>query len=166
MKIERLRSASIIAVPVRCLAVTWNTVGITSATAASIRVVADILTATALNVWRLRLRPPRNAESPSTSSVFPIMDPVSDALTTPVSPLDKAITARISSAAFPNVAFSNPPIPWPRRVAIWSVAFPIQCARGTMPSPAIIKSATSLCSAGTYLTRIATGNNPISRVRK
>jgi hypothetical protein len=47
----------------------------------------------------------------------------------------------ISSAAFPNVAFSSPPTPSPIREARDSVARPIQPASGMIPIAAQTKSA-------------------------
>jgi hypothetical protein len=47
--------------------------------------------------------------------MLPIIEPVIDALTTLVRPFESAITAIISSAALPNVAFNNPPAPSPIR---------------------------------------------------
>src|SRR5438552_4108623 len=64
-------------------------------------------------------------DSPSTSRMLPIIEPVIDALTTLLRPFESAITAMISSAALPNVAFNNPPAPSPIRVANASVARPI-----------------------------------------
>ena len=69
--------------------------------------------------------------------------PVIDALTTPISPLCRANKAMISSAAFPNVAFSNPPIPDPRRSARISVPLPIKPARGMMAIADVTKIAVS-----------------------
>jgi hypothetical protein len=64
-----------------------------------------------------------------------MIEPVSDAFTTVVSPLDKAIVAMISSAAFPKVAFKKPPTPAPARAASCSVARPSQPASGMIPMP-------------------------------
>jgi hypothetical protein len=70
----------------------------------------------------------------STSRMFPTIEPTSDALTTSCSPARSAANAMISPAALPNVALRRPPTPSPSRVAICSVARPIQPARGTMAS--------------------------------
>lgn len=48
--------------------------------------------------------------APSTSNIFPITDPSIDAFTTSNKPAFKAKNEIISSVAFPNVAFKNPPI--------------------------------------------------------
>ena len=69
------------------------------------------------------------------SSRLPRIDPVSDALTRSSRPARSATIARISSAAFPNVALSNPPTAGPVRWASASVASPMAAARGMTPSP-------------------------------
>src|SRR4051812_298785 len=51
----------------------------------------------------------------------------------------------INSAAFPKVALSRPPTPWPRWVARCSVALPIQEASGMIARPEKMKIKTSLC---------------------
>ncbi len=67
-----------------------------------------------------------------------MIDPVMDAFTTSCSPARSAITAMINSAALPNVALSNPPIPGPRCSVIHSVDRPIHPASGMMaPADAI-----------------------------
>lgn len=73
-----------------------------------------------------------------------MIDPVIDALTTLVRPRDNAIIAMINSAALPNVAFNNPPIPAPARAASDSVAQPIHFASGMMPMPEQMKMAVGL----------------------
>ncbi len=78
-----------------------------------------------------------------------MIDPVSEAFTTVVSPFDSAISAIISSAALPKVAFGNPPKPAPVRAEICSVARPNQPARGIMPTPERTKSNDSLLQACT-----------------
>src|SRR5437764_14034697 len=80
-------------------------------------------------------------DSPSTSRMLPIIEPANDALTTLLRPFESAITAMISSAALPNVAFNNPPAPSPIRVANASVARPIHPASGIMPIAEQMKSA-------------------------
>ena len=62
--------------------------------------------------------------------MLPMMDPVIEAFTTLVSPLESAMAAIISSAALPKVAFNSPPSPSPTRAASTSVARPIQPATG------------------------------------
>ena len=76
-----------------------------------------------------------------------MIDPVSDAFTTVVSPFDSAISAIISSAALPKVALRNPPMPAPVRAESCWVARPNQPARGIMPNPAAMKSSDSLLKA-------------------
>lgn len=89
-----------------------------------------------LNVCDLNLRPPANIESPSTSKELPMIDPVKDALTIPVSPERRAVIAITISARFPKVALSRPPIPSLVLSAKCSVALPIQPASGMMEIPA------------------------------
>ena len=69
-----------------------------------------------------------------------MMEPVIDALTTSYKPARSAMIAMISSAAFPNVALSKPPIPGPRCSAIHSVERPIHPASGMMAPAAAIKT--------------------------
>ena len=61
--------------------------------------------------------PPTSAAAPNTSSTLPIIEPVSEAFTRSVRPACSASAPMISSAALPNVAFSSPPMPPPRRSA-------------------------------------------------
>ena len=61
-------------------------------------------------------------------------EPVSDPRTTSVSPSWTAISAMISSGAFPNVALRKPPIPGPVCSAACSVASPISHASGISAS--------------------------------
>ena len=68
--------------------------------------------------------------------MFPTIDPMSDALTTPWSPASRAKKAMISSGAFPNVTLRKPPMPGPVRAARCSVASPMSAAVGTTPSAA------------------------------
>jgi hypothetical protein len=74
-----------------------------------------------------------------------------------VRPLERAIPPMISSAAFPNVALSNPPNPSPTRQASASVARPIQPATGMMPRAEQTKSAVGLMPPGQNRRRIASG---------
>lgn len=74
--------------------------------------------------------------APATKSRLPRIDPVSDALTTLFSPLLMAMTAMMSSAAFPNVALSSPPHVGPVRSASCSVASPMSRAIGMMETAA------------------------------
>ena len=85
-------------------------------------------------------RPPNSSEKPRTSSRLPTTRPVSEPRTTSVSPLWTAISAMISSGAFPKVAFRKPPIPGPVCSAACSVASPISQASGIS---AIAESANS-----------------------
>ena len=78
-----------------------------------------------------------------------MIEPVMEALTTPVNPLDKAISAMINSAALPKVALSSPPIPSPTLAARCSVAVPIRPAKGMMARQEVTKSAVSFLQAGT-----------------
>src|SRR6516162_9795695 len=113
-------------------AVTWKTVGIASAMAASVSVVVEVRAAVLLKRCSRNFMPPARIEAPNTSRTLPMIEPVIDAFTTPVSPFERAISAMINSAALPKVAFNNPPTPWPRCSASSSVARPIQPARGTI----------------------------------
>src|ERR1700747_2482555 len=102
-----------------------------SAPAARGSVVVEGRAAVLLKRCSRNFMPPARIETPNTSRTLPMIEPVIDAFTTPVSPFESAISAMINSAALPKVAFNNPPIPWPRRSASSSVARPIQPARGT-----------------------------------
>ena len=104
-------------------------------------------------------------ERPSTSSTLPIIDPVMEAFTTLVRPLDRAIPAMISSAAFPKVALSNPPRPSPTRAASASVARPIQPATGMIPRAEQTKSAVGLMPPGQTRRIIASGTKIRSQSR-
>ncbi len=75
-------------------------------------------------------RGPASSEKPSTSNRLPTTEPVSDPRTTSVSPSCTAMSAMISSGAFPKVALRKPPIPGPVCSAACSVASPISQARG------------------------------------
>src|SRR5437016_6965191 len=82
-----------------------------NAIAARDREIADARAPVRLNRCSLYLVPPHKIDSPNTSRMLPIIEPAIDALTTLLRPFESAITAMISSAAFPNVAFNNPPAP-------------------------------------------------------
>ena len=62
-----------------------------------------------LNVWVPWRRPPSRTLAPRTSSRLPMIEPVSDALTTSMRPAWSAKNAMISSAMLPNVALRIPP---------------------------------------------------------
>ena len=62
--------------------------------------------------------------------------PASEASTIVCNPLRRAARQMMNSAALPNVALSNPPMPSPVRAARSSVAFPIQPAHGTIATAA------------------------------
>ena len=89
--------------------------------------------------------------------MLPIIEPVIDALTTLVRPFESAMTAMISSAAFPNVAFKKPPAPSPIRAANISVARPIHPASGIMPMAEQMKSAVGYSAPGQNRNAIAIG---------
>src|SRR6266487_3592415 len=97
-----------------------------SAIAAREREIAEVRAPVRLKRCSLYFVPPHKIDSPSTSRMLPIIEPAIDALTTLLRPFESAITAMISSAALPNVAFNNPPAPSPIRVANTSVARPHQ----------------------------------------
>ena len=80
-------------------------------------------------------RPPKRSEKPSTRSRFPTTLPVSDPRTTSVRPSLTAISAMMSSGAFPKVAFRKPPMPGPVWCAACSVASPISHASGMSAAP-------------------------------
>src|SRR5262245_27782030 len=86
-----------------------------------------------------------------------MIDPVMEAFTTLVRPLERAMPPMINSAAFPKVALSNPPRPSPTREASASVARPIQPATGMMPRAEQTKSATGFIPPGQKRRRIAIG---------
>src|SRR5947208_3001069 len=110
--------------------------------------MAEVRAAVPLKRCSLYLVPPHTIERPSTSSTLPMIDPVREAFTTFVKPLERAMPAMISSAALPKVALSNPPSPSPTRTASASVARPIQPATGTMPRAEQTKSAVELMPPG------------------
>ncbi len=92
-------------------------------------------------VCRSRRQPPTSIAAPATSSKLPMIDPTSDALATSFNPRVRATMPIINSAAFPNVALSNPPQSDPVLTARCSVACPISRASGMMDAPAKIKVA-------------------------
>ena len=95
------------------------------------------LAAVRLKDWpprRSTFRPPKNMAAPSTSSVFPRIEPISEALTTSCRPSPRANRAMISSGALPKVTLSRPPMPGPARSASSSVARPMSAAVGITPS--------------------------------
>src|SRR5437867_887992 len=115
--------------------------GITRAMTASVSIVTWRPAAARLNDclgWRT---PPASMLTPRTRRMFPMIEPVIDALTTSTSPPERATRAMISSVAFPNVAFSRPPRPGPARLPSSSVARPITYASGTIAIPAERKTA-------------------------
>src|SRR6185437_7666506 len=83
--------------------------------AASESEMTEVRAAVRLKRCSLYFVPPNRMERPSTSSTLPMIDPVMEAFTTLVRPLERAMPAMISSAAFPKVALSNPPRPSPTR---------------------------------------------------
>src|SRR5215813_5917962 len=100
--------------------------------------------------------------APSTSRMFPTMDPTIDAFTTSCSPARKAASAMMSSAALPKVALSSPPTPSPMRSASCSVARPIHAARGRMARDEVAK--TRRCRSGARNSRpMATGTKSRSQ---
>src|SRR6476659_4877882 len=125
--------------------------------------ITELVAAVRLKRCSLYLVPPIRIERPSTSSALPMIDPVMDAFTTLVSPLDRAIPAMISSAAFPKVAFNNPPRPSPTRAASASVARPIQPATGMMAMAEQMKSAVGFAKAGTKRRTRAAGTKTSSQ---
>src|SRR5215471_18464288 len=146
-------------------AVTWKTVGTASATAASVKVVVEVRAAVLLKCCTRNFRPPARIETPMTSRTLPMIEPVIDAFTTPVNPFESAISAIISSAALPKVAFNNPPTPWPKCFASSSVARPIQPARGTTARQEQVNKAVSFPNCGQTRSATATGtkiNNQLS----
>ena len=95
-------------------------------------------------------RPPATSEAPRTSRRFPTTLPVSDPRTTSVRPSFTAMSAMISSGAFPKVALRKPPMPGPVCSAACSVASPISHASGMSESAARTNSRVSAderCSA-------------------
>src|SRR5215211_148417 len=125
----------------------------------------ELLAAVRLKRCSLYLVPPNTIERPSTNSTLPMIDPVREAFTTLVRPLDRAIPAMISSAAFPKVALSNPPRPSPTRAASASVARPIQPATGMIPRAEQTKSAVGLMPPGQKRRTIASGTKTRSQSR-
>src|SRR5262249_16972498 len=117
-------------------ALKWKLAGQSMAATAMESSPAFASAACRLKVCSLRRQPPTTMAPPATRSRFPRIEPVTDAFTTAFSPLVSAMTARISSAALPNVAFNRPPHVGPRRTARLSVASPISSARGITPTAA------------------------------
>src|SRR5215469_1696406 len=107
--------------------------------------------------------PPARMETPMTSRILPMIEPVIDAFTTPISPFESAISAMINSAALPKVAFNNPPTPWPRCSASSSVARPIQPARGTTARQEQMNKAVSFPNCGQIRSTTATGTKTSSQ---
>ena len=93
-----------------------------------------------------------------------MIEPVIDAFTTAVSPLERAISAMINSAALPKVAFNNPPTPWPRCSASSSVARPIQPARGITAKQEQMNKAVSFPNCGQIRSTTATGTKTSSQL--
>ena len=127
--------------------------------------MAQVRAAVPLKRCSLYLVPPHTMERPSTSSTLPMIDPVREAFTTLVRPLESAMPAMMSSAAFPKVALSNPPRPSPTRAASASVARPIQPATGMMPRAEQTNSAVGLMPPGQKRRRIASGTKIRSQSR-
>src|SRR4029450_2466255 len=135
-----------------------------SAIAAREREIAEVRAPVRLNRCSLYFVPPNEIYSQDTTRLLPIIEPAIDALTTPLRPFESAITAMISSAALPNVAFNNPPAPSPIRAANASVARPIHPANGIMPMAEQMKSAVGFSAPGQNLITIAIGTNRRSAV--
>src|SRR6266403_2273720 len=135
-----------------------------SAIAAREREIAEVRAPVRLNRCSLYFVPPHKIDSPSTSRMLPIIEPAIDALTTLLRPFESAITAMISSAAFPNVAFNNPPAPSPIRAASASVARPIHPASGIMPMAEQMKRAVGVSAPGQNRNAIAIGTIKRSQV--
>src|SRR5262245_18813051 len=94
--------------------------------------VAPMLAAVRLNVCFLKNSPPARIDTPKTSSTLPMIEPVSDALTSGYisGPRARAMSAMISSAALPKVALRRPPSAEPIVSARFSVARPMRPAKG------------------------------------
>src|SRR5215472_12399796 len=150
--------------PASPVAVTWKTVGIASATAASVSVVVEVRAAVLLKRCSRNFMPPARIETPMTSKTLPMIEPVIDALTTPVSPFESATSAMINSAALPKVAFNKPPTPWPRCSASSSVARPIQPARGITPKQEQMNKAVSFPNCGQIRSTTASGTKTSSQL--
>src|SRR6266850_6427900 len=135
-----------------------------SAIAAREREITEVRAPVRLNRCSLYFVPPHKIDRPSTSRMLPMIEPAIDALTTLLRPFESAMTAMINSAAFPNVAFNNPPAPAPIRAANASVARPIQPASGIMPMAEQMKSAVGFSAPGQNRNTIAMGTNRRSQV--
>src|ERR1700760_4661326 len=145
-------------------AVTWKTVGIARANEASVSVVVEVRAAVLLKRCSRNFVPPARIDAPITRRTLPMIEPVIDAFTTPVSPFESAISAMINSAALPKVAFNNPPTPWPRCSASSSVARPIQPAKGIIARQEKMNRAVSLPNCGQIRTTTATGTKISSQL--
>src|SRR5436190_17872561 len=92
-------------------------------------------------------RPPIRNEAPRTSSVFPRIEPVMDAVATSSWPARIAKIVMMSSAALPNVAFRTPPTFGPELSPSCSVATPTIHASATSAAPESTKTAVFGASA-------------------
>ena len=93
-----------------------------------------------------------------------MIEPVMEALTTPVSPLESAIRPMINSAALPKVALSSPPMPWPMWAASSSVARPSQPASGITARQEQMNKAAAEPSCGQNRSTTATGTKISSQL--
>src|SRR5438034_1183415 len=116
--------------------------GITRAITATTNIVTWIPDASREKVCDLWRNPPASMLTPSTRRTFPMIEPVREALTTSVRPLDRAKIAMISSVALPKVALRRPPTPGPACLPSSSVARPRNQASGTIARPATAKTMT------------------------
>src|ERR1051325_1554735 len=125
----------------------------------------EVVAAVRLKRCSLYLVPPNTIERPSPSTTLPMIDPVMDAFTTLVKPLERAIPPMISSAALPKVALSSPPNPSPTRAASASVARPIQPATGIIPRAEERNRRVGLLAPGQKRKTTATGTKMRSQSR-
>src|SRR5438876_5834741 len=126
--------------------------GITRAITATTNIVTWIPDASREKVCDLWRNPPASMLTPRTRRTFPMIEPVREALTTSVRPLDRAKIAMISSVALPKVALRRPPTPGPACLPSSSVASPRNQASGTIAIPAAANT-------------IAAGPNITSRIQ-
>ena len=133
-----------------------NTEGTMMAIAASAIMPTWVRAPMVAKVWTGCFRPPARNAAPSTSSRLPMIEPVSEALTTSSMPARSATRAMISSAALPSVALRKPPIPSPTRAASFSVARPSRPASGMMATQASTNTSSGL-SGRAWCSKSVTG---------
>ncbi len=144
-------------------AAAWKTVGMRRAMAASERETTEVRAPLSLNNCSLCLIPPKSVDRPRTQRMFPMIEPVIDALTTPVQSFgqsdpgdDQLRGYRTSrSTIHRRLRPCGPPVPpSPSR---------IQLATGMIAMAEQMKSAVGFAIAGTQRSAIAAGTKTSSQ---